>query len=75
MYGVGTAIFMDVTSARVAATQFTAYMAMSNLVFAYSAAWQGHAAMRWGYPATLALDCIVGLICLLLLPLMGKRRY
>ena len=74
MYGVGTAIFMDVTIPRVAATQFTAYMAMTNLVFAYSAIWQGHAAMRWGYPATLVLDCIVGLVCLLLLPLMGARR-
>ncbi len=56
MYGVGTAIFMDVTTRRVAATQFTAYMAMTNLVYSYSAVWQGHAVERWGYPVTLALD-------------------
>jgi len=72
MYGVGTAIYMDVTTPRVAATQFTAYMAMTNLVFSYSATWQGHAAVRWGYPVTLGIDCIFGLVCLLLLPLMGK---
>ncbi|MES2098982.1 MAG: MFS transporter, partial [Pseudomonadota bacterium] len=31
-YGVRSALFMDVTTKAVAATQFTAYMAMSNLV-------------------------------------------
>lgn len=72
MYGVGTAIFMDVTTRRVAATQFTAYMAMTNLVFSYSAAWQGHAVVRWGYPATLTLDGIFGLVCLIMLPMMGR---
>lgn len=72
MYGVGTAIFMDVTTRRVAATQFTAYMAMSNLVYSYSAVWQGHAVERWGYPITLALDCAVGLVGLVFLALMGN---
>ena len=36
-YGVRTALFMDVTTKAVAATQFTAYMAMLNLVISYSA--------------------------------------
>ena len=71
MYGVGTAIFMDVTSPLVAATQFTGYMALSNLVYSYSSAWQGHAAVRWGYPATLLLDGAFGLVSVLVLPLMG----
>src|SRR6185503_11116976 len=31
MYGTRTALFMDVTTPRVAATQFTAYMALLNL--------------------------------------------
>jgi len=75
MYGVGTAIFMDVTTPRVAASQFTAYMALTNLVFAYSSTWQGHAMVRWGYPATLLLDGLFGLVCLLVLPFMGPLRH
>ncbi|HEU4941598.1 MAG TPA: MFS transporter [Candidatus Eisenbacteria bacterium] len=71
MYGVGTAIFMDVTNPLVAATQFTGYMALCNLVFSYSAAWQGHAAVAWGYPRTLVLDGAFGLLSVLVLPLMG----
>jgi PAT family beta-lactamase induction signal transducer AmpG len=74
MYGVGTAIFMDVTTPAVAATQFTAYMALCNVVFAYSAWWQGRAAERWGYPATLVLDGAFGLVSLSLLPFMGGSK-
>ncbi|NUZ04566.1 MFS transporter [Piscinibacter koreensis] len=69
-YGVRSALYMDITTPRVAATQFTAYMAMLNLVISYTAWWQGHAVVRWGYPVTLALDAAVGLLCLFLLPLM-----
>jgi MFS transporter, PAT family, beta-lactamase induction signal transducer AmpG len=73
-YGVRSALFMDVTTTAVAATQFTAYMAMSNLVISYTAWWQGRAIERWGYPATLAVDAAVGLIVIGLLPWMGPRR-
>src|SRR4051794_28758935 len=38
-YGVRAALFMDVTTPAVAATQFTAYMAMSNLVITYTSWW------------------------------------
>jgi PAT family beta-lactamase induction signal transducer AmpG len=75
MYGTGTAIYMDVTNPRVAGTQFTAYMSLCNLVYSYSSAWQGHALTRWGYPATLTLDGLFGLVSILLLPLMGKTRH
>ena len=75
MYGVGTAIFMDVTTPRVAASQFTAYMALTNLVFSYSSTWQGHSLVRWGYPATLVIDGVFGLVCLLVLPFMGRLRH
>jgi len=75
MYGVGTAIFMDVTTPRVAASQFTAYMALTNVVYSYSSTWQGHATARWGYPVTLALDGAFGLVCLLILPFMGALRH
>jgi PAT family beta-lactamase induction signal transducer AmpG len=74
MYGVGTAIYMDVTTPSVAGTQFTAYMAMCNLVYSYSSTWQGHSLQRWGYPATLSIDGVFGLLCLTLLPLMGRSR-
>jgi len=74
MYGTRTAMFMDVTTARVAATQFTAYMALLNLVIAYSANWQGWAVERWGYPRTLVVDGMVGLLCIALFPLMATRK-
>lgn len=74
MYGVRTALFMDVTDPKVAATQFTAYMALLNAVIAYSAQWQGVAIERWGYPLTLTIDATVGVVSLILLPLIGKPR-
>ena len=68
MYGTRSAIFMDVTNPKVAATQFTAYMAMMNLAIAYSATWQGIAAETLGYPNTLLIDAITGVLCLAVLP-------
>jgi len=68
MYGVRTALFMDVCDPRVAATQFTAYMALLNLVIFYSGAWQALVIGRYGYPATLTLDAALGLLCLFILP-------
>ncbi|MEH0167287.1 MFS transporter [Roseateles microcysteis] len=72
MYGTRSAIFMDVTNPRVAATQFTAYMAMMNLAIAIAASWQGIAVEAWGYPITLLVDGITGVLCLLLLPALKK---
>jgi PAT family beta-lactamase induction signal transducer AmpG len=74
MYGVRSALFMDITTPAVAATQFTAYMAMLNIAILYSARWQGWAVERWGYPLTLGIDAAAGLLCLALLPLLGVRR-
>jgi PAT family beta-lactamase induction signal transducer AmpG len=74
MYGTRTALFMDVTTPAVAATQFTAYMALLNFVIAYSARWQGLAAEAWGYPTTLLADAVAGLFCIALLPLMTPVR-
>jgi len=73
-YGIRSALFMDVTTPRVAATQFTAYMAMLNYAIAYSATWQGTAATRWGYPITLGLDAALGVVGLVCLPFMAMRR-
>jgi len=73
-YGVRTALFMDVTTRAVAATQFTAYMAMSNLVITYTSWWQGLSIVRWGYPVTLGLDSIFGLFVLFFLPFMASKH-
>jgi len=72
MYGTRTALFMDVTTPAVAATQFTAYMALLNLSIAYSATWQGVAVEAIGYPTTLLIDSFFGLVSLCLLPLMTR---
>jgi PAT family beta-lactamase induction signal transducer AmpG len=65
---------MDVTTPAVAATQFTAYMAMANLVITYTSWWQGLSIVRWGYPVTLGLDAAFGLVVLFFLPFMAPKR-
>jgi MFS family permease len=73
VYGTRTAIFMDVCDPKVAATQFTAYMALLNVVISYSAIWQGLVIEKHGYPMTLGLDVIVGMLCLAVLPFVKPR--
>lgn len=70
MYGIRTALFMDVCSPAVAATQFTAYMAVLNLVITYTSVWQGLMIDSMGYPMTLFVDAAAGLLCLVPLGLM-----
>jgi PAT family beta-lactamase induction signal transducer AmpG len=74
MYGTRAAIMMDVTNPRVAATQFTAYMAMMNLAISFAASWQGVAIEAWGYQTTLLVDAITGPLCVLLLPAMKAPK-
>ncbi len=74
MYGTRTALFMDLTTPAVAATQFTAYMSLVNLTISYSMAWQGECVERLGYPITFTLDAALGLLCLLLLPWMTRTK-
>jgi PAT family beta-lactamase induction signal transducer AmpG len=74
MYGTRSAIFMDVTNPRVAATQFTAYMALLNFNIAYSATWQGIAVEALGYPKTMLLDAVLGPACIALLPWIRSVR-
>lgn len=73
-YGIRSALFMDITTPAVAATQFTAYMALMNLCISYTATWQGYVVERIGYPGTLVIDSVVGLLGLALLPLMRPPR-
>ncbi|MDR7271571.1 PAT family beta-lactamase induction signal transducer AmpG [Pelomonas saccharophila] len=74
IYGARVAVFIGITQPAVAATQFAAYMALTNLSITYSVVWQGHAVQHWGYAATLGLDALVGLSCLLLLPLLQIKK-
>jgi len=73
-YGIRSALFMDITTKAVAATQFTAYMAMQNLAISYTSTWQGFSITRLGYPKTLLLDCLLGLVPLALLPFMAVKK-
>lgn len=70
-YGSSTAMYMDLCQSKIAATQFTAFMSLMNLAFAYSAWWQGWSADYWGYPRTLVADSFVGCLCLLPLSLIS----
>ena len=74
MYPPRNAIFMSITNPTVAATQFTAYMAILNIVISYTQYWQGWAMDNWGYPTTLLVDGFSGLLCLLVLPFMRSSK-
>jgi len=70
IYGTRIAIFMDIANPEVAGTQFTAYMAMQNIVLSYTAMWQGEAITRFGYAGCLLIDCGVGVVVLAVLPFL-----
>lgn len=70
IYGTRIAIFMDIANPEVAGTQFTAYMAMQNIVLSYTAMWQGEAISRFGYAGCLLIDCFVGVVVIALLPFL-----
>lgn len=72
MYGTRSASLMDVTNPKVAATQFTAYMALANLAISYSSTWQGIAIEEWGYPRTMLIDAILGMVCLAVIPFLKR---
>jgi len=69
-YGTGAALFMGLTNPLVAATQFTGYMALRNLLISYTNLWQGALADAQGYAAVLYLDAALVLAPLLLLPFL-----
>ena len=74
LYGTRTALFMDVCTPAVAATQFTAYMSLINLAIWYTSTWQGFAISNLGYPTTLAIDAAAGVLCLAALPWIRKVK-
>ena len=72
-YGVHKAVFMGLTNPAVAATQFTAFMAMGNVAISYTNFWQGHMAERFDYATVLYLDALLILAPLALLPFLAGR--
>lgn len=70
--GTYLAIFMGLTSPRVAASQFTGYMALGNLAYTYSSAWQGKVADGHGYPLVLVLDACIVLLAIAVMPFLQR---
>jgi len=78
MYGIKTAFFMDIVNPKIAATHFTALMAMSNLMIAYTAVWQGKAlsTQAWGWSLwnIFLFDTLLGLAFLAVIPFVKPKQ-
>lgn len=81
MYGIRTAFYMDIVEPRIAATQFTAYMALLNLVTVYSYWWEGLAITSvdkggWGltYLQIFLIDAALGGLFLFVIPFAKPRK-
>tara|TARA_B100000959_G_scaffold277708_1_gene334735 strand:- start:893 stop:2206 length:1314 start_codon:yes stop_codon:yes gene_type:complete len=72
--GLNAAVFMGMTNPLVAATQFTAFMAMSNLAISMANYWQGRVAEAIDYAAVLYLDSLLVVLPLLLIPFLKNRE-
>jgi PAT family beta-lactamase induction signal transducer AmpG len=68
------AIFMGMTNPLVAATQFTAYMAISNLAISIGNVWQGIVAENMGYATALYVDAMLVIAALALIPFLKNRE-
>jgi len=73
-FGVRTAIFMGMTNPAVAATQFTAFMAMSNLAISAGNYWQGIVAERFDYSTVFYLDSLFAVLAILIIPFLRDRE-
>lgn len=73
-YAVRIAIFMGMTNPAVAATQFTAYMALSNVAISVGNYWQGMVAERMNYQTALYLDSALVVLALCVIPFLKNRE-
>jgi PAT family beta-lactamase induction signal transducer AmpG len=73
-YGSRNAIFMSMTNPAVAATQFTAFMGMSNMAISFGNYWQGAVAERMGYATALYVDAALALLVIALIPFLRERE-
>lgn len=73
-YAVRVAVFMGMTNPAVAATQFTAYMAISNMAISMGNYWQGNVAERMDYSTALYLDAAIVFLTLCVIPFLKDRE-
>ena len=73
-FAVHAAIFMGMTNPAVAATQFTAYMAISNVAISIGNLWQGIIAERFDYSLALYIDAGLVVFALALIPFLSDRK-
>lgn len=73
-FGTQAAVFMGITNPAVAATQFTAFMAMGNLVVSYTNYWQGIVAENFDYAKVLYIDSLLVILPLLIIPFLQSRE-
>ena len=73
-FAVHAAVFMGMTNPAVAATQFTAFMAMSNLAISMGNYWQGVVAERVDYAMVFYVDSLLMLIPLMVIPFLRNRE-
>ena len=73
-FALQAAIYLGMTSPAVAATQFTAYMAISNLAISFGNLWQGAVAERMSYSAALYIDAFIVVIALIVIPFLKNRE-
>jgi PAT family beta-lactamase induction signal transducer AmpG len=70
-YGIKNALYMDIVTPKIAATQFTALMALTNLTNIYSTFWQSQAldSGGWHWPVwtLIFVDAGIGLLFLIVL--------
>jgi PAT family beta-lactamase induction signal transducer AmpG len=65
---------MGMTNPAVAATQFTAFMGMSNLAISMGNGWQGIVAERMGYAQVLYIDALIALLVIAVIPFLRSRE-
>jgi len=73
-YAVRIAIFMGMTNPAVAATQFTAYMALANVAISVGNYWQGVVAERMNYQTALYVDAALVVLALCVIPFLKNRE-
>ena len=73
-FALSVAVLMGMTNPAVAATQFTAFMAMKNVTLSYTNYWQGIVAERVDYAMVLYIDAVLLLIPMLILPFLKSRE-
>lgn len=77
-YSISSALYMDIVNPKIAGTHFTAMMAMTNMVTAYTLYWQGKAlsTKEWGWSMwqIFLFDTVFGLLFLAIIPFLKTKK-